>query len=342
MTNLQVAAANESAAIPGLVWAFHFGRDGAAEMLPIDRPIDLHADGWYWLHFNLADQRSRYWLAQAPGLSNAARDLLLKSDEHSQLQLCESCLSGVLIDTVHDFGRVTEQTSQLRFAVTDRTVLSGRRHPLHAVELTRQALGKGLPAPVPTALLEILIEHMAAEYERLAAELSAAMDRVEDHVLAEAVHDERAQLSRLRRRAALGHRRLSALCVQFHRLEQQIDGARDPALRLAAGRMTQRLAALDREVMGMQERGRLLQEEIAAKLAEETNRHLHALSILTSVFLPPTLVVGIFGMNTKGLPLTDSDDGFLWAMGLCLASAAAVYLLLKRVSNFLKRRGVVK
>jgi len=106
--------------------------------------------------------------------------------------------------------------------------------------------------------------------------------------------------------------------------------------------MAQRLAALDREVMAMQDRGRLLQEEIAAKLAEETNRHLHALSILTSVFLPPTLVVGIFGMNTKGLPLTDNDDGFLWAMGLCLASAVGVYFLLKRVSGFLKQRGVVK
>ena len=342
MTNLQVAAANQSAVVPGLVWAFRFGRDGVAEMLPIDRPIDLDGDGWYWLHFNLADQRSRLWLAQAPGLSIAARDLLLKTDEHPQLQLCETCLAGVLVDTVHEFGRVTEQTSQLRFAVTERTVLSGRRHPLHSVEQTRQALGNGLPAPVPTALLEILIEHMATEYERRAAELSAAMDRVEDHVLAEAVRDERSQLSRLRRRAVFAHRRLAALCVQFHRLEQQIDGDRNPGLRLAAGRMVQRLAALDRDVIALQERGRLLQEEIAAKLAEETNRHLHALSILTSVFLPPTLVVGIFGMNVKGLPLVDNDDGFLWAMALCLASAAAVYLLLKRVSNFLKRRGVVK
>src|SRR5262249_1738003 len=213
-------------------------------------------DGWYWLHFNLADQRSRSWLAQAPGLSIAARDLLLKTDEHPQLQLCETCLAGVLVDTVHEFGRVTEQISQLRFAVTERTVLSGRRHPLHSVERTRLALGNGLPAPVPTALLEILIEHMATEYERLAGELSAAMDRVEDHVLAEAVHDERAQLSRLRRRAALGHRRLSALCVQFHRLEQQIDRARDPAPRPPAGRMTPRPGAPARRADGMQERGR--------------------------------------------------------------------------------------
>jgi zinc transporter len=344
MTDLRLAAANEAAAIPGLVWAFRFDRDGSAEMLPIDRPVDLDsdADSWYWLHFNLVDQRSRHWLATAPGLSAAARDLLLKSDEHPQLQLCDTCVSGVLIDTVHELGRVTDQICQLRFAMTERFVLSGRRRPLHAVEQTKVAIGDGRTVPVPSALLETLIEHMAAEYERLVHELSEAMDRVEDHVLAEAVYDERAQLSRLRRRAARGHRRLSALSSQFHRLEYQIEGDRRAGLRVAAGRMAQRLAALDHEVMAMQERGRLLQEEIAAKLAEETNRHLHALSILTSVFLPPTLVVGIFGMNTKGLPLSDNDDGFLWGLALCLASAAAVYLLLKRVSNFLKKRGVVK
>src|SRR5262249_42255777 len=274
MTNLQLAATSEAAAIPGLVWAFRFDRNGQAEMLSVDRPIDLEADGWYWLHFNLADVRSRSWLAQAPGVSTAARHLLLRSDDHPQLQLCETCLAGVLNDTVQEFGRMTEQICQLRFAVTDRIVVSGRRRPLHAPQEVRQALGNGLLAPIPTALLEILIEHMAAEYERRATELSAEMDRVEDHVLAEAVRDERSQLSRLRRRAVLAHRRLSALCVQLHRLEQQIDRDRNPALRLAAGRMVQRLAALDRDVMALQERGRLLQEEIAAKLAEETNRHL--------------------------------------------------------------------
>src|SRR5215475_2794958 len=124
MTGLQLAGADEPDAIPGLVWAFRFDSNGVAESLPIDRPIDLHgdADSWFWLHFNLADVRSRHWLAQAPGLSVAARDLLLKSDEHPQLQLCETCLAGVLNDTVHEFGRVTDQICQLRFAVTDRMV----------------------------------------------------------------------------------------------------------------------------------------------------------------------------------------------------------------------------
>ena len=34
---------------------------------------------------------------------------------------------------------------------------------------------------------------------------------------------------------------------------------------------------------------------------------------LTAMLMPPTLVTGIFGMNTKGLPFTDLETAFLWA-----------------------------
>ena len=52
------------------------------------------------------------------------------------------------------------------------------------------------------------------------------------------------------------------------------------------------------------------------KSSEQTNRSLHVLAIVTTVFLPASLVAGIFGMNVGGLPLTQNIDGFLWAMVL--------------------------
>jgi zinc transporter len=58
------------------------------------------------------------------------------------------------------------------------------------------------------------------------------------------------------------------------------------------------------------------------------------LSILTTLFLPPTLVTGVFGMNTKGLPFTDNESAFLWAAVLMVGSAIAVYLIMRRVGVF--------
>ena len=79
-------------------------------------------------------------------------------------------------------------------------------------------------------------------------------------------------------------------------------------MRLQAGKLAQRLDGLDHDIVELRERSRLLEEEIHFKMEEESNRHLHTLSIVTTLLLPPTLVTGIFGMNTKGLPLTDDRN----------------------------------
>jgi zinc transporter len=65
-----------------------------------------------------------------------------------------------------------------------------------------------------------------------------------------------------------------------------------------------------------------------------TNRHIYVMSILTTLFLPPTLVTGVFGMNTKGLPFAENDSAFLWAAVLMLGAALAVYLIMRRVGVF--------
>jgi zinc transporter len=66
------------------------------------------------------------------------------------------------------------------------------------------------------------------------------------------------------------------------------------------------------------------------KDTKQTNRSLHVLAIVTTVFLPASLVAGIFRMNVGGLPLTSGSAGFIWAMGIIAVASALVYWLLKR------------
>ena len=102
-------------------------------------------------------------------------------------------------------------------------------------------------------------------------------------------------------------------------------------MRLRAGKLAQRLDALDHVVVEMRERSRLLQEELHLKIEEQTNKSIHLLSVLTALLLPPTLVTGVFGMNTKGLPLTDVESGFLTAACLIVGSSALAYYIMKRL-----------
>ncbi len=42
-------------------------------------------------------------------------------------------------------------------------------------------------------------------------------------------------------------------------------------------------------------------------------------------------MTGIFGMNTKGLPLTDVETGFLTASVLIIGSSALAFYVMKRL-----------
>ena len=58
------------------------------------------------------------------------------------------------------------------------------------------------------------------------------------------------------------------------------------------------------------ERLKLLQEELAAQLNEQSNRTLFTLTLVTVLALPINIVAGLFGMNVGGIPLAEHPHGF--------------------------------
>lgn len=318
--------------IPGLVWAFRIHSEGNAELLPTDTTIDVTHGGMLWLHFNLADARALQWLAemqlQAP---HQARALLLSKDTYQQLHTTDDSIYGVICDLLRDIDEATEDTGYLRFVMTEHVLISGRHHALCAVDATRRSLEKGLRIDSMAALLETIVENVAGTMDGVADTLALALDEIEEQVASGNSRDMLQRLGRLRRTCVRLHRQLSGLRIVFQRLEQK--GLRElkPALQLRAGKLAQRLDELDHTVVEMRERSRLLQEELHLQIEERGNESLRVLSVLTALLLPPTLITGIFGMNTKGLPLTDTETGFFWAGTLILLSSASAYAVMKRL-----------
>jgi zinc transporter len=80
----------------------------------------------------------------------------------------------------------------------------------------------------------------------------------------------------------------------------------------------------------LHERSRLLLDELDAKMMAVTNRRLFTLSILTACLLPPTLVTGFFGMNTKDMPFQNTEGGTWLAALVVLAAGLTCYWALRR------------
>jgi zinc transporter len=145
--------------------------------------------------------------------------------------------------------------------------------------------------------------------------------------------NDRPHIGRVRLHAVRIHRQLSQLRTMFHRLEPRV-AADNAQIGRAVRRLAQKLDSIDHEMSALHERARLLLDELDAKMTAVTNRRLFTLSILTACLLPPTLVTGYFGMNTKDLPLQNTDGGSWWAMVVALGAGLACFWALRRLRAF--------
>ena len=89
-----------------------------------------------------------------------------------------------------------------------------------------------------------------------------------------------------------------------------------------------------RDMNLLQERIKLLQEELGAYLAERTSRSLFLLTVATVIALPINILAGLFGMNVGGVPLAGHPYGFWLVAALVLAfTCFAGWLAFRRVRD---------
>lgn len=318
--------------LPGLVFAHAFDAEGHGRALTAETigPALQTGEGWVWLHFNLADARAREWIGRA-NLPETAIDLLLDPDDHLRLGAEDDALFGVFADFRREFARDTRDIAHMKFALHRRLLVTGRRQSLRSIEGARRALGRGETFETGEALLEWIFDDFADEVTATNRELAEKLEVIEDRVVEDRVDPEDLRVGPIRRTALRLSRQVGALRIHFAALVDNPERDLPEDVFAMTERVALRLASVTRDIESIQERARIIQEEATAKSADHMNRQLSTLSALTALFLPATLVTGLFGMNTHGLPFDDHEHGFWMASFVALMGSGAVYVVLRRL-----------
>jgi zinc transporter len=316
-----------SRALPGLVLAFRFQSNGAAEELTVDKLAIDQADGWSWLHFDLSVPGSTEILDSLADMPEPARELLKAHNEQQQLYTDDACTYGVFVDLLEDLDETADEIVFVQFAMTERLFVSSSRSRLGALaSLPEVVRNRNISGSVE--FLTVIVEYVINSVARYAVRLVKDLDDIEEKMLSDESSNERRLITQIRRTAVRLHRQIAVSRSLIQRIERDDAGNRKLSLRSAAESLGQRIDWLNTEIEAVRERAHLLQEEAMLKTADETNSHLQVLSIVATVFLPATLIAGIFGMNVKGLPLTENGNGFLWAMVLLIGATGLIFSLL--------------
>lgn len=297
--------------------------DGLPERVSAKEPL--------WTHINLSDSRAREWLLHRSDVPEQARDLLLGTETRIHVEVLPGGVAAVLGDLYHDFDHDPERLGSLRLYVDNKWLLSGRTHPLKAVDMLRRELSRSAEATTPVAVFQLLIERLADALAKVSSELGDEVDNAEDRILEGKFSGQGKPLGNLRRLIAKLRRLVGANRAALSAMPQVLPGLYDAEEGAGLRSAIERLDAVSQDLELVQERARLLQEEIASAMNEATNRNLFVLSIATTTLLPITLITGIFGMNVRGLPFANHPHGFLLVMVGIGGTVLLALWLLRRI-----------
>jgi Mg2+ and Co2+ transporter CorA len=317
----------------GIIWAYRFSRNGRPELVARDHLVELTTpdEGFVWIHLDLVHTRAKAWVAEQAQLPAMATEMFLSHETHQRLDHSATMAWGLSHDLIRDVASNSDMVGALHWIVGEHFLLTGRREALQSIRMTAEALNAGEAIASPVELFEHIIEYVIDDVTDAVVRLGDEADSVEDHVLLDRLQDGPQRVGAVRRTAVRLHRQLNGLHLLFRRFAETHSGRSAPqAVKDCATRLLQRVDGLHQDVHAIQERARLLQDEIAARSAGQTNRQLYILSILTALFLPATFITGLFGINVKGLPWVESELGAAFVTLACLAAALLTMVMLKR------------
>ncbi len=286
---------------------------------------------YMWLHFNLSHAQAERWLVRHAGLSDVFYETLRDGLHSTRIERADDSLIAVINDVHFEFSFEPSDISTLWISVGPRLVVTARSQPLRSVDALRTAVKAGDAPRSSTELLEHLMRVQADVLVKIVRDVTARIDKIEDELLAGRLDHKRARLGMLRRVLVRLQRLLAPEPAALFRLLQTPPQWMYESDAQQLGGATEEFSVVLRDMGSLQERIKLLQEEIAANVNEDNNRSLFVLTVVTVLALPINIMAGLFGMNVGGIPLAEHKHGFWIIVGIVVTfTAVAAWLAFRK------------
>jgi len=277
----------------------------------LNTPRDEASAEFVWMHFDLSKAYTEKWMRTNLNLPEAFFEALVVGSRSTRIEDVAENLIAVINDIAFKFSFEPSEISTLWVSANQKMMVSARTHPLSSVDQLRVAVKNGVKFNSSMALLIYLFRVQEDLLVNIMRDATIKVDHIEDNLLTGELNSKRISLGKLRRVLVRLQRLLApeptALFRFLHKppqwiVEKDLNGLRQS---------TEEFSLVIRDLAALQERIKLLQEEMAAQVSEQTNRSLFTLTVVTVLALPINIIVGLFGMNVGGIPLAESAQGFL-------------------------------
>ncbi len=315
----------------GLVCAFVLDGKGGARALDWDGVRSWQPDdGVLWLHLDRHGEMAQAWLRQESGIDPVSCQTLLTAEVRPRLLRLSDAVLLLLRGVNLNPGANPEDMVGLRIWAESSRIVTLRHRQVMAVNDLRLQIGDGGgprdAAEFVATLADRMIERMAPVIDGI----EDSVDALEDAVLSAWNPEQRARLNDLRRTAISLRRYLAPQRDVAQRLPQDMPDWVDAMSRARLRETADRLLRYVEDLDAARDRAQVTQDELASAQAEQTNRHAYHLTVIAALFLPPSFIAGLLGMNLGGMPGQEAPWAFAAMIAaMVLMGLAEIWLLRK-------------
>lgn len=296
-------------------------------------PCDIEeigrTEGPHWLALNWTDQQSLSELLASLGLPPLVIEACLDTTPAVSLQAYEDSL---FIGFPANISSDSAQRTHLRLVCLPDIIITIQEKPVPTLEniITQYQDSLRFHAADTSSILYQILDHLIDEDMAQTLRTREELDRLEammDRELYDELTDQILPVKRrLMRLAATLEDQLycfSALQTiesESFSVEGLLDYYRDAISHLEHA---------TRSVSRQQSRLNVIQQEIQFYMQEKTNDRLRLLTVVSTIFIPLTLITGIYGMNFRHMPELEWGFGYygvlLVMFGIAVAMLWAFY-----------------
>ena len=277
-----------------------------------------HATQWLNL-YGLQDATVMREIGTRYGLHPLVQEDILNTDQRPKVESYGDYLFVVARYLSYDADNLSVSSDQVSLVLTRNAVLSFQEQSSGTFEPVRERLrsARGQIRKLGADYLAYaLLDAIVDQYFIVLEQLSERTEELEDALLEKPNQESLQILHQLRRATHNLRRAVWPLREVLNTMIRNEEGFFQPGTGLYLRDVYDHTVHIVESIEALRDLQAGMLDIYLSSLSNRFNIELRALTVITTLFMPATLVTGIFGMNFKHMPVLDLPHGFGLALGL--------------------------
>ncbi len=300
------------------------------------------AQGWQpkakhevlWLHLDRTQPGVTEWLQSELGIPESTAELLTSDSTRPRAFRDGDTLVATLRGINFNPGADPEDMVSMQLWSDGRRVVTLRRLALQTPTDVLADIESGRGPSDAGALITSLAEQLIQRMNAAIVDVNDEIDQLENRDPRGGDEEDRlARIAAIRRSSLALQRHMGPQHVALESISRDAPGWFEAHDRREIGETTALLRRFLDDIDVSKESAVVLMDELRSRALARSERTNRRLTLVATVFLPLSFLVGLFGINVGGMPwaqIPGDRDGFWYVTALCIIFAALTVWLFRK------------